>query len=68
MPLTPGSYGVYFMTSDRGAVLIPKADAPDPYFTYTKGVYVIGDTVLPKIAPREDGKRLVFLHGKATLI
>lgn len=56
------------MTSDRGAVLIPKADAPDPYFTYTKGVYVIGDTVLPKIAPREDGKRLVFLHGKATMI
>jgi hypothetical protein len=25
-------------------------------------------TVLPRVAPREDGKRLVIIDGKATLI
>ena len=68
MPLPVGQYGVYLMRTDRGGVLMPKADAPDAYFHMKDGAYVIGDTILPKVAPREDGKRLVFLHGKATMI
>lgn len=68
MPLSPGQYGVYLIRADRGGALIPKVDAPDAYFSLKDGAYVIGDTILPKVAPREDGKRLVFLHGKATMI
>ncbi len=68
MPLTPGQYGVYLITPERGYAQEVKANAADPYFHMKDGAYVIGDTILPKVAPREDGKRLVFLHGKATMI
>lgn len=70
MPLTPGNYAVYFIRNDRGAILTPKKDAPDLYFVFTDGTFRLGDTntILPRVAPREDGKRLVFLNGKATLI
>jgi hypothetical protein len=70
MPLTKGSYGVFFICNDRGSVLTPKKDATDAYFYLKDGSYVLGNTntVLPRVAPREDGKRLVFIEGKATLI
>lgn len=70
MPLTKGSYGVFFIRNDRGSVLTPKKDATDAYFYLEKGSYVLGNsnTILPRVAPREDGKRLVFIDGKATLI
>ena len=40
------------------------------YSSFRNGAYVVGHTktVLPRVAPREDGKRLVFIDGKATLI
>lgn len=70
MPLAKGNYGVFFIRNDRGSVLTPKKDAPDAYFHLNKGSYVLGNsnTILPRVAPREDGKRLVFIDGKATLI
>lgn len=70
MKLAAGQYGVYVMRSDKGSVLLPKKDAPDAYFHLKNGSYVLGNsnTVLPRVAPREDGKRLVFIDGKATLI
>lgn len=68
--LNQGNYGVYLLRSDKGAVLVPKATTPDSYFKYDQGVFRVGNTntVLPRVAPREDGKRLVFIDGKATLI
>ncbi|HHQ4589430.1 hypothetical protein [Aeromonas veronii] len=70
MKLPAGQYGVYVMRSDKGSVLHPKKDAPDAYFYLKSGSYVLGDTntILPRVAPREDGKRLVFIDGKPTLI
>lgn len=70
MPLDKGNYGVFLIGRARGSVLTPKKDAPDAYFYMEKGFYVLGgtNTILPLIAPREDGKRLVFIDGKATLI
>ncbi|WP_421182058.1 hypothetical protein [Aeromonas dhakensis] len=70
MPLPAGQYGVYVMRSDKGSVLTPKMDAKDPYFHLKNGAYVLGNTntILPRVAPRADGKRLVFIDGKATLI
>ncbi|MFM5016808.1 MULTISPECIES: hypothetical protein [Aeromonas] len=70
MKLPAGQYGVYVMRSDKGSVLLPKKDAPDTYFYLKSGSYVLGNTntILPRVAPREDGKRLVFIDGKATLI
>lgn len=70
MPLAKGNYGVFFIRNDRGSVLTPRKDATDAYFHLKDGSYVLGNTntVLPRVAPREDGKRLVFLNGKATLI
>ena len=45
-------------------------NAADKYFYLEQGAYVLSDskTVLPRVAPREDGKRLVIIDGKATLI
>lgn len=70
MPLDKGNYGVFLISSGAGSVLTPKKDAPDAYFYMKKGSYVLGgtNTILPRVAPREDGKRLVFIDGKATLI
>ena len=70
MPLPQGNYGVFFINNDRGSVLTPKKDATDAYFYLKDGSYVLGNTntILPRVAPREDGKRLVFIDGKATLI
>ncbi|WP_323875458.1 hypothetical protein [Aeromonas veronii] len=70
MPLPAGQYGVYVMRNDKGAVLNPKNDAPDAYFHLEHGMFVLGNTntILPRVAPRDDGKRLVFIDGKATLI
>lgn len=70
MPLTKGIYGVFFIRNDRGSVLTPKKDATDAYFYLKDGSYVLGNTntILPRVAPRADGKRLVFIDGKATLI
>ncbi|WP_339015382.1 hypothetical protein [Aeromonas popoffii] len=70
MPLDKGNYGVFLISSGKGGVLTPKKDAPDAYFYMEEGSYVLGgtNTILPRVAPREDGKRLVFIDGKATLI
>lgn len=70
MPLDKGNYGVFVIRNGRGSVLNPKKDAMDAYFYLKKGSYVLGNsnTILPRVAPREDGKRLVFIDGKATLI
>lgn len=70
MNLPVDNYGVYVIRNDRGSVLVPKKNAPDKYFYLEQGAYVLSDskTVLPRVAPREDGKRLVIIDGKATLI
>ncbi|WP_290435453.1 hypothetical protein [Aeromonas caviae] len=64
--LKPGRYGV-FVTRNQSD-LIEKDDAADVYFYMKDGAYQSGNNVLPLVGPREDGKRLVVIDGKTTLI
>ncbi|HGY1053536.1 TPA: hypothetical protein ACNUVO_004346 [Aeromonas salmonicida subsp. pectinolytica] len=64
--LKPGKYGV-FMTRNESD-LIEKEDAADVYFYMKDGAYQSGKNVLPLVGPRDDGKRLALIDGKAALL
>lgn len=68
LSIQKGNYGVYLIDAPNTVEI--KSDTTDHVFQFRNGAYVVGHTktVLPRVAPREDGKRLVFIDGKATLI
>lgn len=66
--LDKGRYAVLTVANDRGSLLRKKADSPDPVLMLVKNTYVVRDNILPFIGPNDQGKRLVFLDGKASLL
>ncbi|MCF5860044.1 hypothetical protein [Aeromonas veronii] len=70
MPLPVGQYGVYFINSARSPAFEPKENTEDSYFHLKNNAFVLGksNTILPLVSPRDDGKRLVFIDGKAKFI
>lgn len=70
MPLPFGNYGVYFISAGRTGNFVPKKQSVDIHFSFENGVYTSGDgkIVMPRVGPREDGKRLVIIDGKAKFL
>ncbi|BBQ30640.1 hypothetical protein ACTG2K_10320 [Aeromonas caviae] len=64
----PGNYGVYLI--DVPNTVEVTEGSTDSLFKLQNGAYVSGDgtKIFPRVAPREDGKRLVFINGQATFI
>lgn len=54
MPLSVGSYGVFFIRADRTPSYLPKKQSPDIYFRFDEGMFISGDGKirLPRVGPR----------------